>query len=290
MEGGDKIPLTDLAKYFDSLHGNAAPAPPPPPPPPPPSPPASSSSTPPIPTKPAPTVLKKEVIFAAPVLHEPSSVPSSLARVTIPYLEKDVLIHMEKKRQREERARAAADVGTESRAETRGGGGVYGAWDAHDSRGEDEPSYGKEKTGKRRKEMEKEKIDPEALKELKRQRKITSRNVAGKSWSDEKLLDFPENDFRIFAGNLGKDCTDSLLEASFSRFKGFHMARIVSDPKTRRNKGYGFISFLDPQGYLDAMREMQGKFVGSHPLILRKSKWRERSSTSTKSAKKQHLW
>jgi RNA recognition motif-containing protein len=98
------------------------------------------------------------------------------------------------------------------------------------------------------------------------------------------------DDFRIFAGNLGKDCTDSLLEASFSRFKGFHMARVVSDPKTRKNKGFGFVSFLDPQGYLDAMRDMQGKFVGSHPLILRKSKWRERSSTNAKSAKKQHLW
>jgi len=38
-------------------------------------------------------------------------------------------------------------------------------------------------------------------------------------------------------------------------------ARVVRDKKTKKTKGFGFVSFKDPQDYLKAMREMNGKIL-----------------------------
>lgn len=41
--------------------------------------------------------------------------------------------------------------------------------------------------------------------------------------------------------------------------------------------GYGFVSLLDCNDYVKAMREMQGKYVGNRPIKLLPSKWTEKS-------------
>lgn len=40
---------------------------------------------------------------------------------------------------------------------------------------------------------------------------------------------------------------------------------------------YGFVSFKDPNDFIKAMREMNGKYVGNRPIKLRKSNWKERN-------------
>ena len=45
----------------------------------------------------------------------------------------------------------------------------------------------------------------------------------------------------------------------------------MRDKRTTKSKGYGFVSFEDGDEYFRAARDMQGKYIGSHPVLLRKS-------------------
>lgn len=49
------------------------------------------------------------------------------------------------------------------------------------------------------------------------------------------------------------------------------------DSKSNYSKGYGFVSFKDPKDFIRAMREMQGKYIGSRPVKLQKSNWANRN-------------
>ncbi|XP_075952784.1 RNA-binding protein 42 [Anarhichas minor] len=103
------------------------------------------------------------------------------------------------------------------------------------------------------------------------------RTAAGTSWEDSSLLDWESDDFRIFCGDLGNEVNDDILARAFSRYPSFLKAKVVRDKRTGKTKGYGFVSFKDPNDYVRAMREMNGKYVGSRPIKLRKSMWKDRN-------------
>uniref|UniRef100_A0A3P8VKZ8 RNA-binding protein 42 n=2 Tax=Cynoglossus semilaevis TaxID=244447 RepID=A0A3P8VKZ8_CYNSE len=103
------------------------------------------------------------------------------------------------------------------------------------------------------------------------------RTAAGVSWEDASLLDWESDDFRIFCGDLGNEVNDDILARAFSRYPSFLKAKVVRDKRTGKTKGYGFVSFKDPNDYVRAMREMNGKYVGSRPIKLRKSMWKDRN-------------
>nr|XP_012416470.1 PREDICTED: RNA-binding protein 42 isoform X4 [Odobenus rosmarus divergens] len=112
-----------------------------------------------------------------------------------------------------------------------------------------------------------------ALEKLKR----CIRTAAGSSWEDPSLLEWDADDFRIFCGDLGNEVNDDILARAFSRFPSFLKAKVIRDKRTGKTKGYGFVSFKDPSDYVRAMREMNGKYVGSRPIKLRKSMWKDRN-------------
>ncbi|XP_022746634.1 RNA-binding protein 42-like isoform X2 [Durio zibethinus] len=57
-------------------------------------------------------------------------------------------------------------------------------------------------------------------------KKAMPRKAAGQSWEDPTLAEWPENDFRLFCGDLGNEVNDDVLSKAFARFPSFNMARI----------------------------------------------------------------
>lgn len=66
-------------------------------------------------------------------------------------------------------------------------------------------------------------------------------------------------DFRLFCGDLGNDVTDEVLARVFGRYASFTKAKVVRDKRTNKTKGYGFVSFKDPNDFVRAIRELDGE-------------------------------
>ena len=109
------------------------------------------------------------------------------------------------------------------------------------------------------------------------------RKAGGELWSDPTLDEWPENDFRMFCGDLGNEVTDEILANAFRKYPSFQKARVLRDKRTGKTKGYGFISFKDSEDYIKSMREMNGKYVGNRPVRLKKSNWKDRNIENSKS-------
>lgn len=103
------------------------------------------------------------------------------------------------------------------------------------------------------------------------------RAAGGTTWEDPTLADWDPDDYRVFCGDLGNDVTDELLRDTFAKYPTFVRAKVVRDKRTNKSKGYGFISFKDPQDYAKAIKEWDGKYLGCRPIKLRKSVWKDRA-------------
>ncbi|XP_063439464.1 RNA-binding protein 42-like [Mytilus trossulus] len=124
--------------------------------------------------------------------------------------------------------------------------------------------------------MEAETEDSTGKKKKDKKKKFI-RTAAGQIWEDPSLEEWDPDDFRMFCGDLGNEVTDECLARAFSKYPTFVKARVLRDKRTNKTKGYGFVSFRDPQDFARAMREMNGKYVGNRPIKLRKSNWKDRN-------------
>ena len=113
-----------------------------------------------------------------------------------------------------------------------------------------------------------------------KQKAKTQRKAAGQTWVDPTLEEWPENDYRIFCGDLGNEVTDDGLANAFKKYPSFAKAKVVRDKRTLKSKGFGFVSLISQDDYIKAMREMQGKYVGNRPITLKKSDWVDKSRNS----------
>lgn len=112
----------------------------------------------------------------------------------------------------------------------------------------------------------------------KKKKKKILRVAGGEVWEDPTLQEWDSSDFRLFCGDIGNEVTDDTLMRAFSKYQSLQKVHVVRDKKTLKSKGYGFLSFKDPDDYVKAMREMNGKYVGNRPIKLRKSTWDERNA------------
>jgi hypothetical protein len=101
------------------------------------------------------------------------------------------------------------------------------------------------------------------------------RTAAGETWIDPTLNEWPENDFRIFVGNLDKIVTDQQLYNHFAKYPSLAKAKVVRD-KVGASKGYGFVSMLKPLEMARAIREMDQSWLSSRPIRTKRSDWKER--------------
>jgi RNA recognition motif-containing protein len=107
--------------------------------------------------------------------------------------------------------------------------------------------------------------------------KPSVRIAAGKKWTDATLTEFPENDYRLFVGNLDKIITEAKLAEAFqSKYPSFVLCRIIYDKISGTSKGYGFVSLMDPKDCAKAIREMDQSWLGSRPIKVKRSDWKER--------------
>ena len=113
------------------------------------------------------------------------------------------------------------------------------------------------------------------------------RMAAGKSWVDETLSEWPENDFRIFVGNLGAEIDEaSLLQHFSTSYPSATMAKIVREKATQKTKGYGFVSFSQPLDSAKAIREQDQSWLGSRPIRVKRSDWQERNKSTVQKKKR----
>jgi hypothetical protein len=99
------------------------------------------------------------------------------------------------------------------------------------------------------------------------------RMAGGTIWEDTSLLEWGTDDFRIFCGDLGNDVTDDVLARAFNRFSSFTKAKVIRDKRNNKSKGYGFVSFKDPQDFARAIKEMNGLSSFLFPLFILKSEF-----------------
>lgn len=116
--------------------------------------------------------------------------------------------------------------------------------------------------------------------------KTVARSGGGQTWTDSTLLEWDPAHFRLFVGNLAGEVTDDSLKKAFVRYPSLQKARVIRDKRTEKSKGYGFVSFSDGDDYFKAAREMQGKYIGSHPVLLRRAMTEIRPVTADKKGKK----
>ncbi|KAL8042447.1 hypothetical protein ABFX02_09G051500 [Erythranthe guttata] len=143
-------------------------------------------------------------------------------------------------------------------------------------------------------ERDAQSINPEALESVKaaiacselehktetfNKRKPIPRKAAGKTWVDPTLAEWPENDYRLFCGNLGNEVNNDILSKAFSKYPFFNRAKVVREKRLGKTKGYGFVSFSNQTNLVAALKEMNGKYVGNRPIQLKKSDWKARTDT-----------
>jgi hypothetical protein len=124
-------------------------------------------------------------------------------------------------------------------------------------------------------------------KESTAKKKASVRLAAGQSWVDTSLDEWPENDYRIFVGNLSNEVTDQALFQHFHKYPSVAKAKVVRhNNNPEKSKGYGFVSFLDPLECAKAIREMDQTFLLSRPVRVKRSDWKERDFKVVKNKEK----
>ena len=63
---------------------------------------------------------------------------------------------------------------------------------------------------------------------------------------------------KLFVGGLSWDTTDDGLKQAFDRFGEIAEAKVILDRDTGRSRGFGFVTFNEPDAAQSAIGEMDG--------------------------------
>jgi RNA recognition motif-containing protein len=106
------------------------------------------------------------------------------------------------------------------------------------------------------------------------------REFAGEVWEDAALGEWPEDDHRLFVGNLGPEVDDDMLGSAFRAYASFERARVVRDRARPKARAYGFVGFRDASDMAAAMAALNGSCIGNRPCVVKRSTWRKREARS----------
>ncbi|WVQ95142.1 hypothetical protein IAU59_002236 [Kwoniella sp. CBS 9459] len=102
-------------------------------------------------------------------------------------------------------------------------------------------------------------------------RQTVIRKGNGRTWEDPTLVDWDANWYRLFVGDVSNDVNERTLDEAFNKYPSYCKCKVVRDRLSLKAK-YGFIAFKDPEDFLKAWKEMDGKYVGNRPIRLTKIK------------------
>uniref|UniRef100_A0A2K6ESY2 RRM domain-containing protein n=1 Tax=Propithecus coquereli TaxID=379532 RepID=A0A2K6ESY2_PROCO len=74
---------------------------------------------------------------------------------------------------------------------------------------------------------------------------------------------------KLFVGGLNFNTNEQAREDHFSSFGPISEVVVVKDRETQRSRGFGFITFTNPEHASDAMRAMNGEFLDGHGCIYK---------------------
>lgn len=100
--------------------------------------------------------------------------------------------------------------------------------------------------------------------------KTVVRTGGGQKWEDPTLLEWGDHP-RLFVGNLAGEVTDESLLKAFAKYPSVVKARVVRDKRTTKSKGFGFVSLASSDEFFQAAKEMNGKYIGSHPVLIKRA-------------------
>ncbi|XP_036377180.1 cold-inducible RNA-binding protein B-like isoform X2 [Megalops cyprinoides] len=66
---------------------------------------------------------------------------------------------------------------------------------------------------------------------------------------------------KLFVGGLSFDTNEESLEEAFSKYGSITKVDVIRDRETQRSRGFGFVTFENPEDAKDAMTAMNGKSV-----------------------------
>lgn len=95
--------------------------------------------------------------------------------------------------------------------------------------------------------------------------------------------------YKLFIGNLGPEVNEELVFKSFQKYSNSIVK--IEIPKSDKkklnsiNKGFGFITFNNSNDYLSAFKELNNKYIGSRPIILKNSNFNLSKNNSNNSIK-----
>ncbi|WVR09423.1 hypothetical protein IAU60_006490 [Kwoniella sp. DSM 27419] len=102
-------------------------------------------------------------------------------------------------------------------------------------------------------------------------RETVVRKGNGRTWEDPTLIEWDPKWYRLFVGDVSNDVNERTLDEAFSKYPTYCKCKVVRDRLSLKAK-YGFIAFKDPEDFLKAWKEMDGKYVGNRPIRLTKIK------------------
>ncbi|KAJ8357724.1 hypothetical protein SKAU_G00205180 [Synaphobranchus kaupii] len=76
---------------------------------------------------------------------------------------------------------------------------------------------------------------------------------------------------KIFVGGLSFDTTEESLEDAFSKYGKIVKADVIRDRETQKPRGFGFVTFENPDDADNALRGMNGKDVDGRQIRVDKA-------------------
>merc|ERR1719333_300642 len=102
-------------------------------------------------------------------------------------------------------------------------------------------------------------------------------------------VDWPDNNHRLFVGNLSKDVTDEILAQHFSHYPSFANAQVIRDKYTKGPRGYGFVSFSEVTDFSRALKEMEWTYIFNRPCKISKSTYGRKDYSTKESSKHENI-